>query len=196
MNYVGPYGNFIPGLQLSAAFYADAVAPLMRTHFPDVQYAAARIGPGSDVLGFDDARSTDHFWGPLLHLFLREEDYTHCAEQINQTLATELPLHVLGFPTNFRPFAGEEAHLGHLGHMQAVSSPPVNHGVMLATVSGYFRGYLGVDPLQTLAPIDWLVMSEQHLLMLTRGAVFHDAPGQLTQARPLWPITRMTYGCT
>jgi hypothetical protein len=54
---------------------------------------------------------------------------------------------------------------------------------MLATVPRYFRAYLGVDPLQTLAPIDWFVMSEQHLLMLTSGAVFHDAPGQLTHAR-------------
>ena len=55
------------GLDLSAAFHVDAVAPVMRTHLPDVQYTAARIGRGSDVLGHDDARSTDHFWGPLLH---------------------------------------------------------------------------------------------------------------------------------
>src|SRR5205814_322518 len=136
-----------------------------------------------DVLGFDDARSTDHFWGPLLHLFLREEDYACWAHRINTTLAAELPLEILGFPTNFRPFEGDEAHLGHLGHMQAVTAPPVNHGVMLATVPRYFRAYLGVDPLETLEPIDWLVMSEQHLLMLTSGAVHHDAPGQLTQAR-------------
>ena len=111
MNYVGPYGKSISGLQLSAAFYKDAVAPVMRTHFPDVQYAAARIGPGSDVLGFDDARSTDHFWGPLLHLFLREEDYACWAHRINTTLAAWLPLEVLGFPTNFRPFEGDEAAL-------------------------------------------------------------------------------------
>jgi Domain of unknown function (DUF4037) len=183
MNYVGPYGKFISGLQLTAAFCKAAVAPVMHTHFPDVQYAAARIGPGSDVLGFDDVRSTDHFWGPLLHLFLREEDYPHWADQINRTLAAELPLEVLGFPTNFRPFDDEEAHLGHLGHLQAVASPPINHGVMLATVPRYFRAYLDVDPLQTLEPIEWLVMSEQHLLMLTAGAVFLDAPGQLTRAR-------------
>jgi hypothetical protein len=175
--------GFISGLDLSAAFYADAVAPEMRTHFPSIPYAAARIGPGSDVLGFDDQRSTDHFWGPLLHLFLRDDDYPRWADQINSTLAAELPLEVLGFPTNFRPFEGDEAHLGHLGHMQAIASPPVNHGVMLTTVPRYFRGYLGVDPLEALEPIDWLVMSEQHLLMLTAGAVFHDTPGQLMQAR-------------
>lgn len=183
MNAITPDSNFPGGLQLSAAFYASAVAPLMRTHFPDLQYAAARIGPGSDVLGFDDTRSTDHFWGPLLNLFLQEDDYLRWADQINSTLAAELPLEVLGFPTNFRPFEGDEAHLGHLGHMQSVAAPPINHGVMLATVPGYVRAYLGRNPLQPLEPIDWLVMSEQHLLMLTAGAVFHDAPGQLTRAR-------------
>jgi hypothetical protein len=101
MNYVGPYGKFVHGLRLSADFYDDAVAPAMRAHFPDVQYAAARIGPGSDVLGFDDARSTDHFWGPLLHLFLREQDYPRWADQINAMLSAELPLEVLGSPQTF-----------------------------------------------------------------------------------------------
>ena len=72
MSCIGPYAKFVPGLQLSAAFYQEALAPAMRRHFPNLQYAAARIGAGSDVLGFDDARSTDHFRGPLLHLLLRE----------------------------------------------------------------------------------------------------------------------------
>src|SRR5262249_16124183 len=40
-----------------------------------------------------------------------------------------------------------------------------------------------VDPLAELRPIDWLVMSEQHLRMLTAGRVFHDEPGELSQAR-------------
>lgn len=38
-----------------------------------------------------------------------------------------------------------------------------------------------VDPLRILNPIDRLVMSEQHLLMLS------DIPGQLTQARSTLP---------
>jgi Domain of unknown function (DUF4037) len=183
MSEVGSYGTFIPGLELSAAFYAEAVEPILRAHFPGVPYAAARIGPGSDVLGFDDETSMDHFWGPLLHLFLRNHDHERLASAINTALAHELPLNVRGFPTNFRAFEGEEAHLGHLGHMAATSDRPINHGVMLTSVRRYFRGYLGVDPLQPLVPIDWLVMSEQHLLMLTAGAVFHDGLGELTQAR-------------
>ena len=63
-------------------------------HFPTVPFAAARIGPGSDILGFDDERSTVHFWGPLLHIFLLEGDHARWADQINRTLAAEPPLEV------------------------------------------------------------------------------------------------------
>ncbi len=98
------------GLELSGAFYREAVEPIMRKRFPDLPYAAARVGPGSDVFGFDDARSTDHFWGPLLNVILRQDDYARFADQINRALADELPFEVRGFPTNFRPFEGDEAH--------------------------------------------------------------------------------------
>jgi hypothetical protein len=46
--------------------YADVVAPAMAAAFPDVGYAAARIGTGSDVLGVDDEISRDHDWGGRL----------------------------------------------------------------------------------------------------------------------------------
>jgi hypothetical protein len=54
------------GLELCRLFYAEAVRPLLG----DLPHAAARIGGGSDVLGFDTERSTDHDWGPRLELFL------------------------------------------------------------------------------------------------------------------------------
>src|ERR671922_312797 len=57
---------FVPGLQLSRAFYTEAVRPLL----VDVQHAAARIGSGSEVLGFDTPRSADHEWGPRLEVFV------------------------------------------------------------------------------------------------------------------------------
>ena len=173
----------LSGLELSAALYAEGVEPILRSRFPHLAYAAARIGRGSDVLGFDDERSRDHYWGPLLNLFLLEDDYPKLAEQISTTLANELPHEIRGFPTNFRPFEGEDAHHGHLGHMQPKSSGPVNHGIMLHTVRGYFRANLGIDPLEPLQPVDWLVLAEQHLLAMTAGAVYHDGPGELTRAR-------------
>jgi hypothetical protein len=54
--------EFTPGTELSGAFYRDAVRPLLggRPH------AAALLGWGSEVLGLDTPRSTDHGWGPRL----------------------------------------------------------------------------------------------------------------------------------
>ena len=52
--------TFQPSLELNAAFYQEIVEPTVRP----VPHAAALLGWGSDVLGFDTARSTDHGWGP------------------------------------------------------------------------------------------------------------------------------------
>ena len=61
---------FIPGLELAGAFYREAVGPLVG----DVPHSAALIGTGSDVLGFDTARSTDHGWGPRVQVFVDAAD--------------------------------------------------------------------------------------------------------------------------
>lgn len=56
--------SFIPGLELSRRFYLEAVRPLLDEIVPGVTHSAARLGSGSEVLGFDTARSADHEWGP------------------------------------------------------------------------------------------------------------------------------------
>ena len=58
------------GAALARAYFDDLVRPLLDAHFPGVPYAAARLGSGSDVLGFDDATSRDHDWGCRLTLLL------------------------------------------------------------------------------------------------------------------------------
>ena len=71
--------DFVPGLQLAREFYATAVRPLLEEGFPGLPYAAALLGPGSEVLGFDSQRSTDHDWGPRLQVFLRDSDASRYA---------------------------------------------------------------------------------------------------------------------
>ena len=66
--------EFAPGLQLARGFYATVVRPLLEEQFSQVPYAAALLGPGSEVIGFDSARSTDHDWGPRLQIFLADSD--------------------------------------------------------------------------------------------------------------------------
>ncbi|MFJ9778134.1 DUF4037 domain-containing protein [Amycolatopsis sp. NPDC101161] len=57
----------LSGIDLSRRFYADAVAPVVGG-----PHTAALVGPGSEVLGFDTARSTDHDWTARVFLFLPE----------------------------------------------------------------------------------------------------------------------------
>ena len=82
---------FIPGLVLCGAFYAEGVRPILDDAFPGLAHSAALIGDGSEVLGFDDAMSTDHHWGPRVQLFVGESDYPQVAEAIHATLAQGLP---------------------------------------------------------------------------------------------------------
>jgi hypothetical protein len=66
--------QFIPGAELCRLFFAEAVKPVIDDAFPRLRYAAALLGSGSEVLGFDTAMSTDHDWGPRVDLFLEPDD--------------------------------------------------------------------------------------------------------------------------
>jgi len=173
---------FVPGVELSAALFGH-VEQILRRRFPDLRYAAARLARGSDVLGFDDARSTDHYWGPLLELFLSEHDRDRLGHQIHEALSDELPFEINGYSTHFRPFEGAEAHFGRLGHLEPRHERPINHGVTMLTVRGFFWTWLRVDPLHEIQPVEWVLMSEQSLRMVTAGRVFRDDLGDLSEAR-------------
>jgi len=96
--------RFIPGLELNRMYYREAVAPILAAHFSQLKYSAALIGYGSDVLGYDSERSTDHEWGPRLLLFLRDEDHDALASQLADALARHLPPTFHGYsPASPRP---------------------------------------------------------------------------------------------
>jgi hypothetical protein len=172
--------DFIPGLQLSEALYREAVAPILAREFPGLVHSAARIGTGSDVLGFDTVRSTDHEWGPRLLLFLAESDAATHAAAIVETLRQMLPREIRGYPTNFGPT--DEAGVSVL---QPVASGPVNHRVEVTTLARFLQEWLGIVSARELDVLDWLTFSEQALLELTAGALFHDGLGTLAETRAL-----------
>lgn len=165
---------FIPGLTLCARFYQQVVRPILDETFPALPYAAALIGAGSEVLGFDTEISADHHWGPRVMLFLREGDLQQHADALYTTLAERLPLTFEGYPTNFSPPV--EANGVRL--LRAVESGPVAHRVETFSVEGFWREYLGVAPWQEPDLLDWLTVEEQRLRAVTCGAVFWDGLGE------------------
>src|SRR4051794_19240727 len=150
--------SFVSGLELSKRFYTDAVAPLVG----DLPHAAALLGWGSDVLGLDTNRSTDHGWGPRLQVFVAPDEITPLRNEIEAGLPDEFR----GLPTRF-----------------GWDEIPVSHHVEIATLGDWLRERLGFDASAGVSTRDWLITPQQILLELTAGAVFHDDPGELTAVR-------------
>ncbi|MGO1055248.1 DUF4037 domain-containing protein [Crossiella sp. CA198] len=168
---------FIPGVELAARLYREAVRPLLDRHFPGLAHSAALIGPGSEVLGFDTARSTDHDWGPRLQLFLHPTDLAEHGVEVSGLLAERLPTAIAGYPTNLVP-TGERG----TRHLRPTSGP-VQHGVEIADLGAWLTGRLGFDPRDGISTRDWLGTPTQALAEVTAGAVWHDGLAQLEPAR-------------
>jgi hypothetical protein len=158
--------EFLPGLRLAETFYAGAVRPLLDEHRPCLPHAAALIGYGSEILGFDTARSTDHNWGPRLQIFLPTEDR---AAEIRTVLARGLPATWHGYPTAFT-------------FTQEADQVP-RQRVEVAVLGDWLTGWLGFDPTKGVTVTDWLATPTQRLAEVTEGAVYHDGFGQLTAVR-------------
>jgi hypothetical protein len=165
-------GVFVPGLQLSRSYYAEAVRPLLA----DLRHSAARIGSGSEVLGFDTPRSADHEWGPRLQLFLSPAD-AHRIAELDGLLAERLPRTFRGWSTHFTTVEGDR-----IGRM-APTDGPVRHRVDITTVHAWWTAHLGLDPRAGLRPADWLALPTQTLAEVTAGAVFHDGLGEIEPIR-------------
>ncbi len=164
--------EFIPGLKLSELFYWEAVEPILKQKFPSLKHAAARLGYGSEVLGYDDAMSRDHDWGPRLTLFLGEDDLEAEKPKIDETLRNELPRQFHGYSTNWS-LPHEDLTRELIEHTEG----PINHRVEITSIRMFILDYLGFDINGELQVADWLVFPQQKLLGITAGAVFLDGVG-------------------
>jgi hypothetical protein len=151
--------QFIPGIEFNRRFYDDVVGPIMA---PWV-HSAALLGWGSDVLGYDTERSTDHGWGPRLTVFVEPHD----VEAARAAVDAELP----------ESFAGRPVRYGW-------DDWPVRHHVDIGPLGTWLLGQLGYDATQSDGSTrDWLVTPQQKLLEVVRGAVYHDGLGALDPLR-------------
>src|SRR5258708_9623625 len=133
--------NFNPGLRLSEMFYKEAVKPILDAEFPNLDYSAALIGSGSEILGYDSAQSTDHHWGPRLMLFLSENDYQTYHTSIYDTLSHKLPNTFHAYSTHF----GTPDKIG-VRLMTQIDSGSIAHRVETYSMRSFFQVALGFDP--------------------------------------------------
>jgi hypothetical protein len=156
--------TFMPGLDLARLYYNEVVRPLLDNECPGLAHSAALIGWGSEVLGFDSPRSTDHNWGPRLQVFLAD-DAADQAGRVSDLLAARLPAEFRGYPTAFP--ASTDA-----------GTRPSAHWVKVAGLRSWLTGALGFNPAMEISLLDWLSVPTQVLAEITGGAVFHDGLGR------------------
>lgn len=166
---------FIKGLTLSELFYDEAVRPLLNKHFPNLRYTAARIGGGSDVLGFDTPQSRDHDWGPRLTLFLAPEQIEQ-KEKVAELLSNNLPFEIRGYSTHYG------RHPDGTVHLEKTDQYPLTPNITITTIETFFQNYLHYNPAQPPTTAEWLTFPQQHLRTIRHGRVFHDDLG-LNQIR-------------
>jgi hypothetical protein len=149
---------FVPSLELNAGFYREVVAPLVGSR----SHAAALLGWGSDILGYDTERSTDHGWGPRLQIFVADHD----VQPVRRTVEAGLPEEFRGWPVRY-----------------GWDSAEVTSRVDVLTLGDWLIGQLGFDPRGGTTPVDWLTVSQQQVLGVVRGAVYADPAGELAAVR-------------
>jgi hypothetical protein len=142
----------VSGRDLSRRFYEQVVRPLIL----GIPHAAALLGEGSEVLGFDDEVSTDHDFGPRVQLFVAPDVDT---TPIDVALRT-LPVRFDGFPVVYPDRDRYDCR--------------PHHQVEVTTARAFFVGRLGVDPAGGMALADWLLAPTQILASLTGGVILHD----------------------
>jgi hypothetical protein len=150
--------DFVPGIELARGYYADIVGPLIGT----TPHAAGRLGWGSDVLGFDTERSTDHGWGPHLHVFVEADDVA----DVQARIEAGIPDRYMGWPTRY-----------------GWDDTAERCWVEVLTLDGWLSRHFGCDPRPEPTTLQWLTMPQQLILEVVAGGVFHDDTGELTALR-------------
>jgi hypothetical protein len=162
------------GIELSRRFYAEVVGPWLAGAYPQLRHAAALIGYGSELLGFDDAMSQDHNWGPRVQILIAEADFATAAADIVSRFAEAAPPAFGGVPMGMHNRPHPSPHReGALGDDR--------HGLDVGTIRDALSYWLGGSEPKTAG--EWLGLAEQRLIALTAGAVFRDDDGGLTALR-------------
>ncbi len=102
--------TFVPGLELAESFCAKVIEPRLA----GLKHSAALIGTGSEILGYDDFRSTDQGWGP---------GYTSSSKMLASNRPTPLSRDFPGSDTGWPTQIGSDHYRASAGSARDVTRP-------------------------------------------------------------------------
>ncbi len=152
------------GMALSRAFYYECAEPLFKRECPDLldRAAVGLVGEGSECLGFDDAISRDHDWGPGFCLWLPHAEVKEWEAAVERVFRL-LPETYQGVSARMTP----ERRMGRVG---------------LFGIEDFYRRFIGMPrPPKTIG--EWRAVPEHFFAVCTNGEVFADTLGQFTEFR-------------
>ena len=145
------------GLELARLYFEQIGKPMLTEKFPEYfdRMAIGLCGEGSDCLGFDDAVSADHDFGPGFAIWLSEEDYVQIGERLQEAYDA--------LPKEWNGYRRLESAQG-----------AGRTGV--STYARYFERILGLNHLPE-TEAEWIYVEEYALRAAVSGEVFHDPKG-------------------
>lgn len=152
------------GLELSRLYYEKAGKPMLEEKYPAYigRIAVGLVGEGSECLGYDDAYSTDHDYGPGFCVWLTKEDYEQIGKQM-QADYDRLPDEFMGFPgRNTTGQSGKRVGVFEIGE--------------------FYRNIVGCERAPERES-EWAKLQEEMLRTVTNGEVFEDPLGEFSSVR-------------
>lgn len=160
-------------MQLCERFFNEIVKVLIEKKFPSLKYSAGLFDYGSEVLGFDTKRSTDHDWGPRVLLFLSSKDVKY-KKEILDYLYKNSPKTFLGYSTYFNETYKLDVPGLRKSQRKRSDLPDCFE---IHTIKSFFKKYLEFDFKNEITVSDWLTFPEQKLRAVRSGKIFYDELG-------------------
>lgn len=151
------------GMELASAYFEEYGKQMIEGQFGEYKgmIAAGLVGEGSECLGFDDAFSQDHDFGPGFCLWLPQQVYEQIGAAVQQAYDA--------LPQNFRGY-------------RRMQTPQGGGRVGVFSIPQFYSKYTGL-PQAPRDNMEWFRIPQNFLATAVNGRVFCDPLGEFSQIR-------------